>query len=60
MWIEMLGKQDVKAIRQWLEQDFLTLEAPYPDPEMVRIRLTSVLGANQKIYVGQFDSKWTA
>ncbi|MGB3260374.1 helix-turn-helix transcriptional regulator [Paenisporosarcina sp.] len=43
MWIEMLGKQDVKAIRQWLEQDFLTLEAPYPDPEMVRIRLTSVL-----------------
>lgn len=42
-WIEMLEKQDVKAIRDWLEQDFLTLEAPYPDPEMIRIRLTSVL-----------------
>lgn len=42
-WIEMLETQDVKAIRDWLEQDFLTLEAPYPDPEMVRIRLTSVL-----------------
>lgn len=42
-WIEMLEKKNVKAIRDWLEQDFLTLEAPYPDPEMVRIRLTSVL-----------------
>jgi AraC-like DNA-binding protein len=43
IWIEMLEKQDVKAIRDWLEQDLLVLEAPYPDPEMVRIRLTSVL-----------------
>ncbi|WP_017380982.1 response regulator transcription factor [Paenisporosarcina sp. TG-14] len=43
IWIEMLEKQDVNAIRNWFEQDFLTLEAPYPDPEMVRIRLTSVL-----------------
>lgn len=42
-WIEMLEKHDLKAIRDWLEQDFLTLEAPYPDPEMVRIRITSVL-----------------
>ncbi len=43
LWIEMLEKQDVKAIRDWLEQDFLVLEAPFPDPEMVRVRLTSVL-----------------
>ncbi|HLG26981.1 MAG TPA: helix-turn-helix domain-containing protein [Paenisporosarcina sp.] len=42
-WIEMLEMKKLKAIREWLEQDFLTLEAPYPDPEMVRIRLTSVL-----------------
>jgi YesN/AraC family two-component response regulator len=42
-WIEMLETKNLKAIRDWLEQDFLTLEAPYPDPEMVRIRLTSVL-----------------
>ncbi len=43
IWIEMLEKQDIKAIRHWLEQDLLVLETPYPDPEMVRIRLTSVL-----------------
>lgn len=42
-WIEMLEKQDIKAIREWVEHEFLTYVQPYPDPEMVRIRLTSVL-----------------
>lgn len=42
-WIEMLEKRELKAIREWIEQDFLTVEEPYPDPEMVRVRLTSVL-----------------
>ncbi len=42
-WIEMLEKQDMKAIKQWVEHEFLTYERPYPDPEMIRIRITSVL-----------------
>ncbi|WNS75880.1 helix-turn-helix domain-containing protein [Bacillus sp. DTU_2020_1000418_1_SI_GHA_SEK_038] len=42
-WIEMLEKQNIQAIREWVEHEFLTYEQPYPDPEMVRIRLTSVL-----------------
>lgn len=42
-WIEMLEKRDVKAIRLWCEREFLALESPYPDPELVRVRLTSVL-----------------
>lgn len=42
-WIEMLEKRDAKEIRKWLEQEFFTYGEPYPDPEMVRIRLTSVL-----------------
>ncbi|WP_432363454.1 helix-turn-helix transcriptional regulator [Sporosarcina sp. UB5] len=42
-WVEMLEKRQVTAIREWMEQDFLTLEAPFPDPEMVRVRLTSIL-----------------
>ncbi|QED46301.1 response regulator transcription factor [Cytobacillus dafuensis] len=42
-WIEMLEKQDIKAIKEWVERQFLTYEPPFPDPEMVRIRLTSVL-----------------
>lgn len=42
-WIEMLEKQNITAIKEWVELEFLTYEPPYPDPEMVRIRLTSVL-----------------
>lgn len=42
-WIEMLEKQDTKAIREWVENEFLMYQKPYPDPEMVRVRLTSLL-----------------
>ena len=42
-WVEMLEKRQVADIRDWMEQDFLTLESPFPDPEMVRVRLTSIL-----------------
>lgn len=42
-WIEMLEKQQLVKIREWLEYDFLTLEPPFPNPEMVRVRLTSIL-----------------
>jgi two-component system, response regulator YesN len=42
-WIEMLEKRDEKAIRSWCEREFLALGSPYPDPELVRVRLTSVL-----------------
>ncbi|MFC6039003.1 helix-turn-helix domain-containing protein [Paenisporosarcina macmurdoensis] len=52
-WIEMLEKKKLKAIREWLEQDFLTLESPYPDPEMVRIRLTSVLAQMRRYMIAK-------
>ncbi|WP_338786971.1 helix-turn-helix domain-containing protein [Metabacillus sp. FJAT-53654] len=42
-WIEMLEKRDIKAIREWVEHEFFTYRRPYPSPDMVRIRLTSVL-----------------
>ncbi len=42
-WIEMLEKRDTKTIRDWVEREFLTFQQPYPDPEIVRVRLTSVL-----------------
>jgi len=42
-WIEMLEKKDTKAIREWVEHEFFTYKKPYPSPDMVRIRLTSVL-----------------
>ena len=42
-WIEMLVKRDIKGIRDWVEKEFLTYKRPYPDPEIVRVRLTSVI-----------------
>lgn len=42
-WIEMLEKRDAKGICDWVENEFLTYKKPYPDPEIVRVRLTSVL-----------------
>ncbi|WP_299089053.1 response regulator transcription factor [uncultured Metabacillus sp.] len=42
-WIEMLEKRDTKAICEWVEHEFFTYKKPYPSPDMVRIRLTSVL-----------------
>ncbi|WP_071460796.1 helix-turn-helix domain-containing protein [Bacillus massilinigeriensis] len=42
-WIGMLANRDEKAIRDWIEREFLMCSPPYPDPEIIRIRLTSVL-----------------
>ena len=42
-WIEMLEKKDTGAIQSWMQNEFLSYSRPYPDPEMIRIRLTSVL-----------------
>lgn len=42
-WIEMLEKRDAKGIKDWVEHEFLTYKRPYPNPEIVRVRLTSVL-----------------
>ena len=49
-WVEMLEKQQVAEIRDWMERDFLTLESPFPDPEMVRIRLIEHSRANPSVY----------
>ncbi|MHA6259797.1 helix-turn-helix transcriptional regulator [Sporosarcina sp. CAU 1771] len=42
-WIEMLDKKDAIGIRYWIEHSFLMYTYPYPDPELVRVKLTSVL-----------------
>lgn len=43
IWIEMLQKKNIEGIKTWMENEFLAYSRPYPDPEMIRIRLTSVL-----------------
>jgi two-component system, response regulator YesN len=43
VWVDMLANHDIEGIKKWLYDEFLQLEDPYPDPGLVRIRLTSIL-----------------
>src|SRR5699024_12717158 len=38
-------------IKKWLYQDFFALEAPYPDPGMLRTRLTSILAQIRRFMI---------
>ncbi|UFJ39504.1 helix-turn-helix domain-containing protein [Brevibacillus humidisoli] len=42
-WIEMLNDGDREKIKRWMYREFLNKEAPYPEPGLLRIRLTSIL-----------------
>jgi two-component system, response regulator YesN len=43
LWIDFLNHSDLPGIREWLYHEFLHFELPYPDPGLIRIRLTSIL-----------------
>jgi two-component system response regulator YesN len=42
-WVDMLTSMDIEKIKKWLYDEFLQWQDPYPDPSLVRIRLTSIL-----------------
>jgi len=43
LWIEMLNEFDKEKIKQWMYEEFLHFKAPYPNPGLLRTRLTSIL-----------------
>lgn len=43
LWIEMLNHFSKDQIKQWMYEEFLQLKAPYPQPGLLRTRLTSIL-----------------
>ncbi|MEH7076856.1 helix-turn-helix domain-containing protein [Neobacillus drentensis] len=43
IWVDMLTNVDLEKIKKWLYDAFLQLKEPFPDPGLVRIRLTSIL-----------------
>ncbi|MDQ6597502.1 helix-turn-helix domain-containing protein [Bacillus salipaludis] len=53
-WIDMLTNFDLEKIKKWLYDEFLQLQNPYPDPGLVRIRLTSIL-AQIRRYMQTFN-----
>ncbi|MCI1114009.1 hypothetical protein MOQ26_23645, partial [Stenotrophomonas maltophilia] len=42
-WIDMLHDGNRDEIKQWMYQHFFFKEEPYPEPGLLRIRLTSIL-----------------
>ncbi|ANB64857.1 helix-turn-helix domain protein [Anoxybacillus sp. B7M1] len=42
-WIEMLNNFDKQKIKTWMHNEFLFIKTPFPNPEMLRTRLTSIL-----------------
>ena len=42
-WLEMLDGRNRDDVKNWMQGEFLTLAPPYPDPGLLRIRLTSIL-----------------
>ncbi|MGP3561092.1 helix-turn-helix domain-containing protein [Geobacillus sp. BK01] len=42
-WIGMLERFDHEAVKRWLQREFWHWTPPFPSPEMVRTRLTSIL-----------------
>ncbi|WP_286886284.1 helix-turn-helix domain-containing protein [Aneurinibacillus sp. UBA3580] len=42
-WIGMLGDGDRERLKLWMYKEFLNKEEPYPEPGLLRTRLTSIL-----------------
>lgn len=42
-WIKMLDDKLSEAIKAWMYEDFFKLTSPYPEPGLLRTRLTSIL-----------------
>jgi YesN/AraC family two-component response regulator len=42
-WVDMLNSFDKQQIKQWMHHEFLHMKSPFPNPELLRTRLTSIL-----------------
>jgi two-component system, response regulator YesN len=43
VWVEMLEEGDKLAIKRWMYEQFTEFPKGFPEPELLRIRLTSIL-----------------
>lgn len=42
-WVEMLHNNQHEQMKSWMYQEFLDIHEPYPEPGLIRTRLTSIL-----------------
>ncbi|MFC7394198.1 helix-turn-helix domain-containing protein [Scopulibacillus cellulosilyticus] len=42
-WMTLLEEGNKQGIKNWLYENFTSFETPYPEPELLRVRFTSIL-----------------
>ncbi|MBM7095281.1 response regulator transcription factor [Bacillus sp. H-16] len=42
-WVDMLAHRELDRVKDWLYSNLLHSDAPYPEPQLMRTRLTSIL-----------------
>ncbi|SDV99735.1 two component transcriptional regulator, AraC family [Marininema mesophilum] len=52
-WIHMLERGDREALGDWMHQEFLRIDPPFPDPSLLRTRLTSLLAQIRRYMQGR-------
>lgn len=50
-WVFMLDEGNGDAIKKWMYEDFFDIEAPYPEPGLLRTRLTSILAQVRRFMI---------
>ncbi|WP_377890927.1 helix-turn-helix domain-containing protein [Alkalihalobacillus sp. R86527] len=50
-WVYMLDEGRSNDIKTWLYEQFYTIEPPYPDPGLLRTRLTSILAQVRRFMI---------
>ncbi|MCM3790020.1 helix-turn-helix domain-containing protein [Domibacillus indicus] len=59
-WIEMLEQFDKQKLKEWMHNEFLDVETPFPNPEKLRTRLTSILAQIRRFMkTNQLDQRET-
>ncbi|MFD1426953.1 helix-turn-helix domain-containing protein [Kroppenstedtia sanguinis] len=53
LWVDMLDRADQDGIKSWMQQEFFGLIPPYPDPGLLRIRLTSLLAQLRRFMISR-------
>ncbi|TKI54330.1 helix-turn-helix domain-containing protein [Brevibacillus antibioticus] len=52
-WVEMLDEGNREELKQWLYTHFFYKEEPYPEPGLLRIRLTSILAQVRRYMISR-------
>ncbi|MGP7816947.1 helix-turn-helix domain-containing protein [Niallia sp. 01092] len=59
-WIEMLEQFDKQKLKEWMYNEFLYVKTPFPNPEKLRTRLTSILAQIRRFMkTNQLDQQET-